>query len=645
MKTSTFLTVVLCLGLMSIVGIDTVSAQVTTTRVSTRQVQRLITKIETKIEVLKGEADRVAARTGRQDTGVAPDEFGQYLDDLVASMNRLDDSFDARQPVDAELREVMSDATVIDQFMARNRVSVSAQSQWRSLKQDFNTLASYNRLSWNWNQTAPGGTTTGGIPAGAAAYMVSDAQMRTLLSRIELKTDIFKRQMTTALSSTRIDNTGDDRSIADFIAGFEAAADRLKQRFDSRQSTSADVTDVLTRAAYIDRFMSRNALTAEAEAQWRNLRGDLNTLASNYRVSWNWNQTLPPYPGTDNAPVSGRAFDAALSGTYRLNTNLSENVSTAIDRALGRNATSDDLTRQRMERRLRSPEMIAIEKNNTSVAMASSNLPRVTFQADGVARSETNQNGRRITTTATADADGLIINYQGERANDFYVTFAPMSDGRLKVTRRVYLENTNESVTVSSVYDKVDTVARWNMVTTGGDTSAGVINETFAVPSGTRLNAVLRTPISSGTTQTNDRITLEVSTPTQYRGAVISGRVITEDASSRTPGRSRVLVSFDSIRLPNGQSYRFGGMVNGVIAANGDNISVTQQTPARQTRAGVGDVLGALIGAISGRPIDQTTATGVSGSILVQTGNVLRIEEGSEFIITATSDPNVAQLR
>jgi len=644
MNTKIFLAAALSFGLMT-VGIDTALAQVTTTRVSTRQVQRLLTTIETKIGVLKDEAGRVSTRTGRQETGNA-DDLGRYLDELSASVSRLDDSFDARQPINDQLRETMSAATVVDQFMTQNRVSVSAQSQWRSLKQDLNTLASYNSLNWNWNQTVPGGTTTGGFPGGSWPYVVPDAQISTLLSRIELKTDIFKRQMATALNNARTDTFRNDRSITDYIAGFEAATDRLKQRFDARQSTSTDASDVLTRAAYIDQFMSRNELTTEAEAQWRNLRGDLNLLATDYRVSWNWNQTLPPYPGgVDNAPVAGRGFDAALSGTFRLNASLSDDVSTAVDRALGTQLRTDDTQRERLERRLRSPEMIAIEKNNAAVTMASSNLPRLTFQADGVARSETSANGRRVTTTATADADGLIINYQGERANDFYVTFAPMNDGRLKVTRRIYLENTNDAVTVSSIYNKVDNVARWNMVTTGGDTSAGVINDTFTIPNGTRLNAVLRNAITSGTTQATDRFTLAVTTPTQYRGALIMGRVVTEENTTRVTGRSRVMVNFDSIRMPNGQTYRFAGVVNSATAADGENIAVAQQTPARQTRAGVGDILGALIGAVGGRPIEQTAATGGSGSILAQSRDVFSIGEGSQFIITATTDTGVYQPR
>jgi hypothetical protein len=278
--------------------------------------------------------------------------------------------------------------------------------------------------------------------------------------------------------------------------------------------------------------------------------------------------------------------------------------------------------------------------------MASTILPRVTFQADGVAKTETSPNGRTITTTATADADGLIINYQGERSTDFYVTFAPMSDGRLKVTRRIYLENKNDAVTISSTYDKVDNVARWNMVSTGGDNTAVAVNDSFIIPNGTRLNAVLRDPIRPAGNQATDRFTLEVTTPSQYRGALITGHVITEDSSVRVAGRTRVLVSFDSIRLANGQAYRFGGMVNGVITAEGDNVSVAQQSPVRQTRAtAAGGILGALIGAISGQPIEQAAATGLSGTILTEARDVFDIGTGSQFVITATTDTTVNRLQ
>jgi hypothetical protein len=652
MKTRILLITLLSLITAAIPGVMTATAQENVPRVSTPQVQRLLTRIETKIEVLKEEADRAATRTGRQNQDATDvSDLGRYLTDLNTSISRLDNTYDAHQPVDNDLREAMTDATVVDQFMTRNRVSVSAQAQWRSLKRDLNTLASYNRLSWNWNQTIPDRTTTGGYPGsgypggvntGNRPYAVPDSEIQALISRIQNNTELFERQVTTALNNNRTGNAADAQTMSDYILGLEASTLRLKQHFDARQSTDSDVSDVLTSATYIDQFMSRNRLPFEAESQWRNLRTDLTNLAAGYRVSWNWNQTLPSNPGQNSGPGGGRRLDVALSGTYRLNTRLSENVSAAVDRALG---TASQTQNQGLQRRLTPPEMIAIEKNNATVSMASSNRPRVTFQADGVARTETTQNGRTFTTTATADADSLIINYQGERANDFYVTFAPSTNGQLRVTRRVYIEETNQPVSVTSVYDKIDPVARWNMVTTGGDnTATGIVNNTFVVPSGTRLTAVLTTPITAETARPNDRITLDVTAPTQYRGARISGHLITEDASNRVSGRSRVMVSFDSITLRNGQSYRFDGLVNAVIAADGSNIAVAQQTPARQT-TGVGGILGALIGAISGQPIDQTVAPGVSGSILTQASDVFSLGQSSQFVITASSGTNVSQFR
>ena len=60
--------------------------------------------------------------------------------------------------------------------------------------------------------------------------------------------------------------------------------------------------------------------------------------------------------------------------------------------------------RRNLERRLTSPEMIAIEKVGRSVTMASSNSPQVTFEADGVGETETTNRGRTITDNGDRDS-------------------------------------------------------------------------------------------------------------------------------------------------------------------------------------------------------------------------------------------------
>lgn len=631
-----FITVLSMITMVLLAG-PTAYAQITGTRANVRQTETLLIRIETKIDVLKEEAQRVADRRTNTDAGTT-DQLTDYLSTLEQSVTRLRETLDNRAPLTEDLRNTLANATVIDQFLGRNRVTPSAQSQWRSLKRDFTTLATSNRVSWNWNQRitpviVP--VETGYPPTGT--YTATASQVRTLLSRLELKTNNYKRQMEAALKADTTADQSDD-AIVEYVAEFETAERRLQQRFEARQSTVADATDVLTRATYIDQFMSRNRLNAQTQAQWRNLKADLNTLATYYNVNWDWNQPIPTTTGRGG--ISLRNFDARLTGTYRLNTSLSENTTAAVDQALGATpAVERENYRRRLEQRLSSPEVIAIEKTGPTVTLASSILPQVTFQADGVARSETNARGRTVTTTVTADQDGLIINYQGERSSDFYITFLPMADRRLKMTRRIYLDNGNNSITVSSIYDKLDNVARWNAVNTTINETGGVsttVNDSFVIPTGTRLSADLRSSITGS--ESGERFTMEVTTPVQYRGAVIGGRVIAEDAAGRVAGRSRVLLVFDTIRLPGGQTYRFAGTIDAVTAANGDRIGVTNQTArSAQPTRGVGGVLGALIGAIAGVPVDASNTAATAGSILTQNRDLIDIDAGSQFLITASA--------
>ncbi|MEP7149220.1 MAG: hypothetical protein ABI857_10080 [Acidobacteriota bacterium] len=617
------------------------SAQITAARTNTRQTETLLIRIETKIDVLKDEAQRFADRNTNTNTNTnteTPDQFTEYLTTLEQSVTKLHETLDNRAPLAMDLRDALANATLIDQYLVRNRVTPSAQTQWRSLKRDFTTLATSNRVGWNWNQRV----TPANMPSPPViSYTVSDRQMLTLLSRIELKTNNYKRQMDVALRS---DTSADqpDEAVADYIAELVAAELRLRRSIDTRQSSSVDATDVLTRATYIDQFMNRNRLNAQSEAQWRNLKADLDTLATYYKVDWNWNQSLPSNRDWTGGGMGGsRNFDARITGTYRINSSLSENSTAEIDQALRTTPTIErEGYRRRLEQRLSSPEIIVIEKNNTTVSLASSILPQVTFQADGVARPETNARGRTVTTTATADEDGLIINYQGERSSDFYLTFLPMDDGRLKVTRRIYLESGNNSITVSSVYDKIANVARWNAVNINTDTGGAstVVNDSFVVPTGTRLSAELRSGITGS--QGTERFTMDVTAPGQYRGAIIGGRVISEDPAGRVAGRSRVLLVFDTISLSSGQTYRFAGTVDAVTAAGGDMVVVTNQRAqsATQPTRGVGGILGALIGAISGVPVDSAANSGATaGAILAQNRDNIDIGAGSQVMITASA--------
>jgi hypothetical protein len=303
--------------------------------------------------------------------------------------------------------------------------------------------------------------------------------------------------------------------------------------------------------------------------------------------------------------------------------------------------------------------MLAIEKRGAQVTIASSTSPQVTFNADGVARTETTDNGRTIRVTANTNYDGISLSYEGERANDYYVNFNQLGNGQLRVVRRLYLENRNETVTVASVYDKVEERANFSMVNNNQNAgnNTGSINE-FVIANNTKVMAVLRTPVSTKVSQNGDRFQMEVTSPSQYNGAIIEGRVAKTERSGRVSGRANVSLEFDTIRLRNGQSYRFAGIVDSVRLASGENVTVNNegtvrdnnQTTKTVTRAGIGAALGALIGAIAGGGSGAAIGAGVgagagAGTVILQGRDDVELSEGTEFMITASAPSSVGANR
>lgn len=624
-----------------------ISAQTPRLIATNRQVQTVLTRIETNTDIFRRDMQTAVNNSSINNTN-REERIMDLIDNFERSTDTMRSVFNSRGVISGEINDMLAQGAQIDRFMTRNRVTGRAATRWAAIKTDLNLIARYYSVTWN--------TTQVGTYPSVPVYTATDTQLRNLIAQIENKTDVYKRQMERSLDRSTVNNTSTEDSINTLVARFEEATDRLRQQFEGRRSTGDDATEVLSRARFIDQFMARSRMNRNAENQWSSIRNDLNTLATYYRVSWDWNQVMPGYP-VDNYPVGG--IDRRITGTFRLNTNLSDNVANVVSRSIGVvPAAQRERTRRNLERRLASPEMIAIQKNNRTVSIASSNSPQVTFDADGVARTETNERGRTVTTTATSNNNGVIINYEGDRINDFYVTFSPTGNNQLNVTRRIYLEDRNETVTVSSVYDRVNNTAEWSTVNTGTIIGGGIgsLND-FYIPNGTRMTATLRDTINTRASQVGDRFAMEVTSPGQYSGAIIEGRVIEAASSGRVSGRANLSLDLDTLRM-NGQTYRFAGIIESVTAINGDTVTVNNEGTVRDsnrttqtaTRAGIGAVLGALIGAIAGGGSGAAIGAGVgagagAGTVLIAGRDTIELGPGSMFTITATAPAGVQPIR
>lgn len=488
--------------------------------------------------------------------------------------------------------------------------------------------------------------------AQAQTYRGTFRTVRQLVLRIENRTDVFQNTLN-AQNQTRIYGTGGE-DINVLTQDLHTAVSQLRERFDQRHSTTADAQEVLNRAALVDRFLTgRNIRNAAVLRSWTNLRTDLNQLASAYNLRWpTIAQTYPGrrYPGNTNptGPVYGANL---LTGTYRLDPAQSDDPGQAADRATQSIAYRDRTRlRDQLAARLESPDQIAIELRGRDVTLASSRAPQITFSADGVERVET-ANGRTIRARATLTGNQLMVSSTGNRATEFNVTFNPIDNGRrLSVTRKVYVEGLTSPVVVQSTYDKISEVASFD-INNGSQTypTSPTTGTDFILANGETVVAVVDSDLSSQTAREGDRFTATVRQPSQYEGATIEGHVSNVQRSGRITGRSSMTLNFDTIRLRDGRSYRFAGLLESVRNAQGDTVKIDNegtvkddnQTTKTAQRAAIGTAVGAIIGAIAGGGKGAAIgaivgAGGGAGSVYVQGRDDLELGRGTELTIRAT---------
>ena len=475
--------------------------------------------------------------------------------------------------------------------------------------------------------------------------------VRPLIVRLDSRASLFTNNVENALAANTL-RANQEENISNLVREFDDSVSRLRVQFEARQSTTIESQEVLNLGSRIDRFMRRNPLNAVTQRAWTNLRVDLTQLARAYNVTWptvgrnNTGTTIPANP------AGGRYGSDRLTGTYRLDVSRSDDTRDAAERATqSLSYGTRDRLRNELIARLESPDRLAIDVRGRDVTIGSSRAPQISFTADGIERVEAGGNGRTTRASATLNAGQLVISSTGDRANEFNVTFNPIDNGsRLSVTRRVYVQGLSRPVVVQSVYERTSDVAQFDMApgTQGYPTTTASGTE-FIVPNGTQLVAVLNDDVSTANAREGDRFTLTVRQPSNLDGATIDGRVTQVERSGRVSGRSQMTLNFDNIRLRDGRSFRFAGILESVRTAQGDTVKIDNeggvrddnQTTKTVQRTAIGTAVGAIIGAIAGGGKGAAIgaivgAGGGAGSVYVQGRDDLQLVRGTELSIRAT---------
>ncbi|HEX5709017.1 MAG TPA: hypothetical protein VFX96_17075 [Pyrinomonadaceae bacterium] len=185
--------------------------------------------------------------------------------------------------------------------------------------------------------------------------------------------------------------------------------------------------------------------------------------------------------------------------------------------------------------------------------------------------------------------------------------------------------------------------------------SAGSISG--AIPSDTFLRIELLNRLSTDVSQRGDRFEARVVEPSEYAGAVVTGRVADVQRSGRVGGRSELQLDFDGIQTPDGDRADFRAQVVEVVETGGVETGVDDVDDEGSIRgkgttkddvvkvgaaAGVGAIIGGIIGGGKGAGIGAAIGGGAAGGrVLTQRGKDIILEQGQQLRIRTSGTSRI----
>ncbi len=116
---------------------------------------------------------------------------------------------------------------------------------------------------------------------------MTKAQVKAVINRVEDRVDNFVRRFDQSLDRSKLNGTSREDWLMKRAKDLEAATDELSREFGRRDAwieNKDEVRKCLNIATDIDRNMKNYRYGAATEANWANVRFELNTLADIYNL-------------------------------------------------------------------------------------------------------------------------------------------------------------------------------------------------------------------------------------------------------------------------------------------------------------------------------------------------------------------------
>lgn len=147
-------------------------------RLTDRQIQVILTRIRSRAESLLTAIEGVRPRgsifgSRTRQTG----DTAYLVDDLVQATVHMSDHVTRRETTRTDVDDLLGRAQALDEVLTRNPGSAAAQTAWRNIRRDVESLAAAYSVNWDWqNPEYPGIPGSGVYQRLTGAYQVDMAR-------------------------------------------------------------------------------------------------------------------------------------------------------------------------------------------------------------------------------------------------------------------------------------------------------------------------------------------------------------------------------------------------------------------------------------------------------------------------------------
>ena len=175
------------------------------------------------------------------------------------------------------------------------------------------------------------------------------------------------------------------------------------------------------------------------------------------------------------------------------------------------------------------------------------------------------------------------------------------------------------------------------------------------IPKDTFLIVEMESSLSTDASQRGDRFEARVIEPSEFQGAIISGRVTRVKRPGRVKGVAELQLSFEQIRMSDNRLGNVGAEVVEVVpTGRSDEGEVDSEGGVRGkdstkddvakvgAATGIGAIIGAIAGGGKGAAIGAAIGGGVgAGGVLSKRGKEIRLERGQQLKIRTSSEARI----